>query len=316
MKRSIALLLPFLIIISASLPAVQAQGLSWYGLDAGDPDWFRLNKVTFDRMTSQFPGTHLLVLPFSANRFSQYRLQILQDIVSWCGQKGIKVIISNYQIRGVTEYNLKKFWTRMAREFEGNRVVVGFDLFNEPWDSRTGWYGKLWELVNVYERVIDGIRVIDPERTCYVQSMFKHEQTLDWVRRRPVRRSNVGYIAHLYSNRWTDGKWYTWEGSHPWSKYYLRHSYYTAKTVLREGLYERFGFVKRELGLPVLITEVAFLGSSEGLRYGEDVLSILNEWGIPWTYHSYYSPTYRPMTLTDTKGNLKVQAGVVKSYME
>jgi len=114
-------------------------------------------------MIEQFPDTGLLVLPLSASAASSSKISRLKDLVSLCASRGIKVIISNYQ-QNLDETSIRSCWVDMAHEFKGNDAVIGFDLINEPWAFAEGDS----TIVQLYERLIDAIRNVDPSRTCYV----------------------------------------------------------------------------------------------------------------------------------------------------
>lgn len=316
-------------------PVGTLRGVARYGLDV-NPAWYHMNLEDFDFMISTFPTMNFMVLPCAVptlmpnaanadyNAIDDDNLQIIRDYVSWCKQKNIRILISNYWAPNDMWTNpergqaVKEYWQFFASEFKGETTIAGFDLINEPW----GISGASETLVSMYEEIIDAIREIDQTRTCYVQSYVKHHVGLGWVRTNPVKRDNIVYVHHLYSNKWTTGEWYTSDYTHPWSKYYLTHEYTKANEVLIDGespglgLYQRFGFVKKELGLPVAITEIAFLDTPEGLQYGKDVLDILNEWGINWAYHHWGTPADRRMTLLKNNWKtLRNQAMVVKDEL-
>jgi len=302
-------------------------GMSWYGID-NVPEWYKMNKEFFNVMVATFPNMKLLSLPVSANKImpkiengdyttiNNTKLNLLRDFVSWSKSAGIKILISNHW-RSLNEEATTAYWKFMAKEFSGEETISGFVLISEPW----GISGANESLIQSYERMIDSIRAIDPTRTCYVESYLPHEEGMGWVRTNPVKRSNVVYVAHLYSNNWETGEWYRWPYGTPWTQYYLAHNYTKAKQVLMygdgvgRGLYQRFGFIKKELGVPVTINELAFLSSEEGLTYGTDVLNILNEWGIDWAYHSWYTSADRPMCLTYPNGTLRPQATIVQDNL-
>jgi len=290
------------------------SGISQYGWAEKSPSWFWCTIEKLDLMKQQFPKMGILSIPMGSRNSSGAGLQLVKDAVAWCEANNVKAVLCKYNVRGQTEEDLHAYWTIFAREFKGNKTVLLFDLFNEPWASNTGWFGHS-ELVQVYECVIDTIRAIDPDRLVGVQSFLKHEDTMDWVRTNPVKRPNVVYVAHLYSHQWQSADWFTWEGSHAWSRHYINHDYEYAREVLKEGMHERFGFIRTELGLPLLITEVAFPDTEEGLRYGDDVLKILTEWQVNWMYHSWYSPADRSMTLLDVAGNKRGMVSTVNSNL-
>ena len=288
------------------------SGISQYGWMESSPTWFWCTVEKLDLMKQQFPKMGILSIPIGTRNKTGEGLQLVKDAVAWCKRNNVKAVLSKYSVAAQTEIELEDFWTVFATEFKGETAILLFDLFNEPWASKTGWYGRP-ELISVYEKVIDVIRAIDPSRMIGVQSYLKHEETMFWVRTNPVKRPNVVYVVHFYSHQWVTGEWWTWVGSHAWSDAYIKHDYEKAKTQLRAGMYERFGFLSDDLKLPVLITEVAFPDTTEGLIYGDDVLTILKEWGINWCYHSWYSGADRPMTLLDGSGEPRTTVQVVNN---
>lgn len=311
------------------------RGVVRYGLDV-NPAWYEMTLDDFNFMTSTLPAMNFMVLPCEVptlmpnaingdyNTTKSDILEIILNYFSWCKQKNIRILISNFWqpsdmwTNPEREQAVTAYWKFLASKFKGNDTIAGFDLINEPWDIP----GANEELVPLYERIIDSIRRIDPDRTCYVQSYVPHNVGLGWVRSNPVKRDNIVYVHHLYSNDWVTGDWYASDYTHPWSKYYLSHDYIKAKEVLINGesaglgLYQRFGFVEKELGLPVAVTEVAFLDTPEGLQYGRDVLSILNDWSIDWAYDHWMSPSDRPMILLKNDGvTLRNQTIVVRENL-
>lgn len=311
-------------------PSSVLRGVSWYGLDS-NPSWYEMNKQYFDFMVQIFPAMTLLSLPVSANTLmpkietgdyntiDNSKLSLLRDFVSWSKPHGIKILISNYW-ESTNEVALKAYWKFMAQQFLDENTIVGFDLINEPWGFAHGNEA----LIGLYERIIDAIRGVDPYRTCFVQSMYYHYQTTEWrnvLLTNPVNRSNVVYAVHLYSQDPATGEWYD-SYTCPWIPYYLNHDYVRAKELLRNttegghgGLYQRFGFIKQELGYPVAVTEVATIDTKEGHQYLRDVLDILNEWNIDWAYHPWYTNLERPMSLTYPNGTVRPKNTIVRDAM-
>jgi len=310
--------------------SVGLKGVSWYGFDS-NPSWYKMNEKYFAFLVKTFPQMNFLSLPVSAYtimpeiRSRNYetidyeKLNLLKQFVSWCESHEIKILISNYW-QSLDEAGITAYWTFMTKEFLGESTIAGFDLINEPWAFAHGNEG----IIELYERVIDAIRSIDPDRACYVQSMYYHYECAEWrnvLETNPVNRSNVVYVSHLYSSNYNTGEWYD-KYTCPWVPYYLNHDYEKAKEVLRSttegghgGLYERFAFIKMELGYDVAITEVAFLATEEGLTYGNDVFEILNEWQIDWTYHPWYANKDRLAALTYPDGTLNPQAAIVQNAL-
>jgi aryl-phospho-beta-D-glucosidase BglC (GH1 family) len=302
------------------------KGVSWYGIDSY-PLSYKMTEEYFDFLAKNFPDMNLLALMVSAysimprigegNYYTidYAKLDLLRNFVSWCKPHGIGVLLVN-DWNSLNEAHLKAYWKFMSQQFKDEDAIIGFDLINEPWAFAHGHS----ELIGIYERVIDAIREIDPARTCYVQTYLYHREGLGWVRTNPVKRDNVVYSFHIYSNWYKDtsnhkaGDWYDAYSS-PWVKYYENGDYATGKQILRDALYERCGFVKQELGYELAITELAFTETDGGLQYGRDLLDVLNEWGVSWVYCSYYSPRYRPMCLLDNDGNFRSQAKILQKKM-
>jgi len=301
------------------------KGVSWYGIDTSNPvSLYKMTEEYFDFMVETFPDMNFLCLPVSANKImpniyqkdydtiDYQRLNLLKDFVSWCKTHNIKILIINYW-KSTDEARLKAYWKFMAQQFKDEDTIIGFDLINEPWAFAHGNEG----LIELYERIIDEIRSVDPDRICYVQSMYYHHEGQNWrdvLVTNPVNRSNVVYVSHLYSNNYITGEWYN-DNNHPWVPYYLNHDYEEARDVLEDELYKRFGFIQEELGYPVAVTEVAFIATEEGLRYGRDVLEISNKWNINWAYHAWYTNKDRPAALTYPDGTLRPQATIVQDEL-
>jgi len=273
------------------------RGIVWYGIDTGHPEWYEITQAFFNTMVQTFPNMNLLSMMISAP-YDENKITWVDRVIEWCKPRGIQLLIVN-DAGTLDEDVLTTFWTQMAQKYKNNPNVYAFDLINEPWAFA---YGDE-TIVQLYERIIDAIRAIDPNRMCHVQSMYSHNLGFFWVRTNPVSRTNVVYAHHLYNANHVDGTWYD-SYICPWNPYYQAHDYETAKEILRNGggqalgLYGRVGFLKVELGLPIAVTELCFTPTPEGLQYGKDLLNILNEYGADWTYQSWYSNIDRPMNLT------------------
>jgi hypothetical protein len=309
------------------------RGVSWYGLDS-DPSWYNMNADYFNFLIQTFPKMSLLSLPVSANvilpnidqgdynTVDNAKLNLLKNFVAWCKPHQIKILLSNYW-ESIDEAKLIAYWKFMAREFLEENTIIGFDLINEPWAFAHGDTG----LVQTYRNIIDAIRSVDPNRTCYFQSMFYHYEggkLRNLLETNPLNRTNVVYIDHLYSQDANTGEWYDSYTS-PWIPYYLAHDYTKAKQVLENtpegyssygGLYQRFGFIKQELGYDVAVMEIATIDTPEGHQYLRDALDILNQWGISWAYHPWYTNMDRPISLTYPNGTLRPKAGIIGDYMQ
>ena len=81
------------------------------------------------------------------------------------------------------KYNIQdkfaKFWQVVAKEFKGNKYVVGYDLWNEPFPG--GLFDNIWllwpdkadmeQLLPVYQKVDKAIREVDPNYILFFENM-------------------------------------------------------------------------------------------------------------------------------------------------
>jgi endoglucanase len=150
---------------------VRIAGVNWYGFETPDEIahglWAQDYHTIVDDIknlgynTIRIPISNQAVeTPVVPQNFSQYNdsgpintdlaglndLQILDKIINYAGQDGLKVIIDNHRSEAgeTAEQNGLWYtsaypnsawindWITMARRYAGNSTVIGFDLRNEP----------------------------------------------------------------------------------------------------------------------------------------------------------------------------------------
>lgn len=299
------------------------RGLDEYGFNH-DLSWYKLDQTGFDYRVSLFPqmnwscifcGLNSIMPDITSNDYTidTTVMTRIDNWISWCKARGIKLayrngwrpsdIWTNSETRKVQIGNGLK---TLANYWQDEEAIIAFDIVNEPWNGGEGTT-EIWKPMAEY--IIDTFReAINADRiTAIVESHLEHMDGMGWVRTNPIDRDSVAYEAHLYSNNWTTGAWYTWEDYTPWGSDYSNSNYEAARRKLIDGagnglgLYDRWGFIRKELDIPVFINETAFLTTEQGLRYGYDVYELLREWKINFAYHNWYSSaqngTYRPMVI-------------------
>jgi endoglucanase len=157
-------------ILDSNGNAVRIAGINWYGFETPDEIahglWAQDYHAVVDDIkrlgynTIRIPISNQAVeTPVIPQNFSQYNtgpintdlvglndLQILDKIVGYAGQDGLKVIIDNHRSEAgeTAESNGLWYtsaypnsawindWVTLAKRYAGNTTVIGFDLRNEP----------------------------------------------------------------------------------------------------------------------------------------------------------------------------------------
>ncbi|MCD9023869.1 discoidin domain-containing protein [Cohnella silvisoli] len=86
-------------------------------------------------------------------------------------------------------------WQGIATHFNGNPAVAGYDLMNEPLLSYNETSTEITTKSNVYDRLYDAVRAIDPDHTIFLGAFFGFDKiaapsTYGWT--------NVVYEIHPY----------------------------------------------------------------------------------------------------------------------
>lgn len=158
-------------ILDASGNPVRIAGVNWYGFETPDEIAHGLWSQDYHTVVNDIKnlGYNTIRIPISnqavetpvvPQNFSQYNntgpintdlaglndLQILDKIINYAGQDGLKVIIDNHRSEAgeTAEQNGLWYtsaypnsawvndWATLAKRYAGNSTVIGFDLRNEP----------------------------------------------------------------------------------------------------------------------------------------------------------------------------------------
>jgi endoglucanase len=118
-------------------------------------------------------------------------LQILDKVVAYAGDKGMRIILDRHRpdssaqtplwhTASVSEASMIADWTALAQHYAGNPVVVGADLFNEPHADGTDPSGtgacwgcgdpnRDWQLGA--ERIGNAIQAVNPQWLIIVEGV-------------------------------------------------------------------------------------------------------------------------------------------------
>ena len=158
-------------ILDSSGNPVRIAGINWYGFETPDEIAHGLWAQDYHAVINDIKnlGYNTIRIPFSnqmvetpivPQNFSQYNstgpintdlaglnsLQIMDKIISYAGQVGLKVILDNHRSEAgetaeanglwyTSAYSSSAWvndWATLARRYAGNPTVIGFDLRNEP----------------------------------------------------------------------------------------------------------------------------------------------------------------------------------------
>ena len=248
---------------------VQIAGINWFGFETTNhvPHglWSRDYKSMIDQMRSL--GYNTLRLPFSDDilksgtmpdsiNFSSgmnadlqglTSLQVMDKIVAYAGQDGMKVILDRHRpdssgqsalwyTSAVPESTWIADLKALAARYSGNSAVVGIDLHNEPHDPACWGCGDTtrdWRLAA--ERGGNAVLSVNPQLLVFVEGVQTVDGVSGWwggnlmgVAQYPVRldvANRLVYSAHDYATSVAQQSWFS-DPSFPanmpgvWDKYW------------------------------------------------------------------------------------------------
>lgn len=240
-------------IVDASGNAVKIAAVNWSGLETGNfaPDglWARNYQDMMRQMVSL--GFNTIRLPFSLQLFASnstpsginYTLnpdlqglngqQIMDKIVSYAGQIGLKIILDDHRSAagpgpngdglwydgGYTEKNWIDTWTALARHYAGNTTIIGADLSNEPHNSATWGDGSATDWAAAATRAGDAIQAVSSNWLMFVEGIQTYQGSNDWwggnlqgVAAHPVTltvANRVVYSPHDYPSSVSSQPWFS-----------------------------------------------------------------------------------------------------------
>ena len=227
-------------ILDANNQPVRIAGINWFGMEttnfAPHGLWTRGYKSMLDQIKSL--GYNTLRLPYcnqlfdagsapNGIDFSQNTdlqgltgLQIMDKIVAYCGQIGLRIILDRHRPDAMAQselwytaaYSEARWindWKMLATRYNGNPTVIGADLHNEP-RGRSCWgCGDVnvdWRLAA--ERGGNAILSVNPNWLIFVEGIENYNGDFYWwggnligARTAPVRLNvpnRIVYSAHDY----------------------------------------------------------------------------------------------------------------------
>ena len=230
---------------------VRIVGVSWSGIETGSyvPDG--LGARNWQDMLDQVValGYNTIRVPFTNEALEPGRqinhvnfyinpdlegltgLEMLDRLVEGARERGLKIILDRHRSapyadnslwydQNVSEERWIADWQMLAKRYEGNDTVIGFDLHNEPHGPATWGTGEVetdWRLAA--ERAGDAVLAVNPYLLILVEGIQYHEGQQYWwggnllgARSAPVRLSLPGrlvYSPHDYGPSVSHQEWFS-----------------------------------------------------------------------------------------------------------
>ncbi|WP_330349143.1 cellulase family glycosylhydrolase [Streptomyces sp. NBC_00582] len=240
-------------ILDAAGQPVRIAGINWFGFETGNYVvhglWSRDYKSMIDQMKSL--GYNTIRIPYSDDIFKSATvpnsidfssgknadlqglssLGVLDRIVSYAGQDGLKVILDRHRpdaggqsalwyTSAVPESTWIANLKALAGRYAGQSTVVGIDLHNEPHDPACWGCGDTatdWRLAA--QRAGNAVLSVNPELLIFVEGVQTVNGVSGWwggnlmgVAQYPVQLSvanRVVYSAHDYATSVAQQSWFS-----------------------------------------------------------------------------------------------------------
>lgn len=194
--------------------AVKIAAVNWFGLESTNfaPQglWAASYKTMMDQMVQL--GFNAIRLPFSDQLFDPDSipngidfsknpdlpgltgLQIMDKIVNYAGQIGLKVILDHHRSSAgagpnadglwydssYSEARWISDWTMLAQHYAGNATVIGADLSNEPHDPATWGDGSATDWAAAATRAGDAIQAVNSNWLIMVEGIQTYQGQSTW----------------------------------------------------------------------------------------------------------------------------------------
>lgn len=226
-------------------------------------------------------------------RWMEGRLDHLEQVLAWAEKYGIRIVIDVHVAPGgqneAKEMNMFferpyreafiDLWRGIASRFKGRPGVYGYDLINEP-EQRTPAPCDYW---TIQKEAAEAVRAIDPDTPIVIEAN-EMDSPVAFAYLSPLRMDNVIYQVHMYVpiefthqgvfGAKTGAKYP--DAARGWDKAYLRR------------VLQRVRDFQIRHGARIYVGEFSAIAWAEGAdRYLADCISIFEEYGWDWTYHSF-----------------------------
>ena len=235
------------------------------------------------------------------DRWLDSRLDNLQKVVlPNCAKRGMKAVVDLHALPGgrdesreMNMFHDRRYadhfvecWRRIARRFRGRREIFGFDLVNEPVQTREAAAG--YDYWSLQVRAARAIRKIDGKTPIIIESNT-WDSPDGFSVLSPVDLPDVVYEVHMY-----EPFAFTHQGvgrARPDGSF-DRRRYPDVKSGWDKA------FIRRRLepvrrfqlkhGARIYVGEFSAIAWAEGAEtYLGDVIDICEEYGWDWTYHAF-----------------------------
>ena len=240
-------------------------------------------------------------------RWVDRRLDNLENVLRWCGDRGMKVCVDLHALPGgkwgnregipleMNMFSDDRFadafvetWRRIATRFNGHPALYGYDLVNEP-TQRGPVKHNYWDL---QRRAAEAVREIDPTTPIVFAANFANSAPA-FRYLCPLAMDNVIYQAHVYlpggfTHQGVNSQSYStperplsWPGTDPttgetWNKDWLRNAIQPIRDFQ----------LKHQCR--IYIGEFSAAAWAPGAEnYLRDAIDLFEEYGWDWTYHAF-----------------------------
>jgi len=243
-----------------------------------DPKTTETDFVTYDKWLDEILGKTDLVLTWAA----QHHVKVVLDLHSPPGGKfpSTGSLFSDPK----AEEHFVEIWEKMATRYKGNQTIWGFDLVNEPNDDQTAPGCMDWQ--DLALAAGKAVREIDPDRTLIIEPPDNGGAS-GWEYFNPLPLSHVVYSFHMY-----DPLRYTHQ--HVFNPKESSVSYpgeidgkLWNRDALLKAMQPSIDFARR-YRVHMYVGEFSAIRWAPGAEnYLADAISIFEEQGWDWSYHSY-----------------------------
>ena len=319
-------------ILDANNKQVRIAGINWYGFETPtqtvnglyDQDYksilqllktqgFNTVRIPLSSQMIEAPGANLNLSysnhagPINADLRGLNAMQVLDSIVSYAGEIGLKVILDHHRSEAGSSAEANGLWftaaypesawiadwTALADRYLGNPTVIGFDLHNEPHMVANG--GACWDCGGpndwhlAAERAGNAVLSVNPNLLIFVEGTDVYNGDYYWwggnlegVQKSPVALSQPGhlvYSAHDYGPTEAKQAWFTASTSYTslsavWNKHW---AYISQQNIAPVWLGE-FGSTNAAVDLH---SDVA---GSEGQWFASMVQYLAANPNLSWSY--------------------------------
>jgi len=253
---------------------------------------------------------------------SERYVRLLDDIVRWCGERKMYVILDMHSylpyMKQVPDFfsdaryaeRVRRAWGYLAARYGQNPVVCGADLFNEPWNltSKDEPDPATWK--RMAESWIDAILPHAPHWLFFVEGVDRirwGHDNFNWIKTHGIQRPNVVYSPHLYWGR--PGQW-----KKPWARLYAEGKRQEGRAAMRAWIEERWPLDEPN---PWFVGEFGAYPDDVSLAILEDVLELFHERGIHYTYWAWVGRPQPSLCLVDeqTWSVLTPQGDILRRFL-